>query len=915
MIPDISKAAEVANVLRNINLDLLGLSNKLNLSLEDLDDFKTAGKKLKNVEKEFTKFKDKGIKQGEDLNKLLKDFTKEKNKLKEVDKLANTTKKATDLTEKIHKALFAKIPGNAGNFLNSAATVGSILGIFAAIGLVLLVKLQEFVTGQIFNNLDSINNDLTKINTIAINNGLKLKVFDTKIQKFEKELDANAKDYYQLNKQQESFGKSLVEVKKQGNDTLYETREGRKIVEGKVTEAKKQANDALFETREGRKIIESKVTEAKKQSNDALYEARANKQKLDSEIAGIRTSFEAKIQQVNAQISKFNTNVADTFQKSVNATISKIQSDLASTRSKVDAIKPSTPTDTAAINANAVAAARALVTPLQSQVVQLAGTVGSLQGQVAAIPALANSVGNLAQSLNTVNAKADAAMNEARNKGVPNLAPIQQQLDDKFNRFVADNNKALGIRDLQQSNLSKEFDTKLADFNRQANLTSEQRFQEFKKDNDRALGIVGITQSNLSKEFDAKIADFTRQSNLTSDQRFNEFQQTNKESLGLLKKDIQQTTKEIENNKITITKIDNKLGEQAKVNDLALPKLDQILGILPLIPARAAKAIRPDIPTIPQIETAAATGTCRTTQPGGCMNKALKDNAADITNNNNTNAANILDAVNTGANGALLAGQQTILTRLGAQLPGGIGGKLSRFADWMHLDRVLNIMILAATIHNALMLSNDIGQTLIGAVNNVLQLIGLKKEDGTGFDIGSVISSSIENLIKGAIGADNYVELKTAWAKANRIYQATTNVLNSFLNLSQTILQASELIAAYTGKIGNALRKGGVILESAYGWMNPQPKFNRVTQTLESLQNGASTIQMVTQAPLDVVNAVTESTTAATEFVKAVKEDDKPVNKAVPIPEPNELKAKESQSKTDSQPLNFDFSDLFDGED
>ncbi|MBG1240980.1 hypothetical protein F8R90_07090 [Nostoc sp. NZL] len=506
-------------------------------------------------------------------------------------------------------------------------------------------------------------------------------------------------------------------------------------------------------------------------------------------------------------------------------------------------------------------------------------------------------------------------MNEARNKGVPNLAPIQQQLDDKFNRFVADNNKALGIRDLQQSDLAKEFDKKLADFNRLNNLTSDQRFNEFKKDNDKALGVIGLEQSKLSKDFDARFADFKRQNDLTSDQRFEEFERTNKESLGLIKKNLQQTTKEVEDNKTKITNIDTKLGEQAKVNEQALPKLDQILGFLPLIPARAAAAIRPDIPTIPQIETAAATGTCRTTQPGGCMNKALKDNAADITNNNNTNAANILDAVNTGANAALLQGQQTILSRLGDQLPGGIGGKLSRFADWMHLDRVLNILIFAATVHNALMLSNDIGQTLLGAINNLLTLIGLKKEDGSSFDLGSVISGSIENLIKGAIGTDNYTNLKEAWAKANRIYQATTNLLNSFLNLSQTILQASELIAAYTGKIGNALKKGGVILENAYGWMNPQPKFNRVTQALESLQNGASTIQMVTQAPLDVVNAVTESTTAATEFVKAVKEDDKPANKATAIPEPDELKAKEAQSKTDSQPLDFDFSDLFDGED
>lgn len=64
-----------------------------------------------------------------------------------------------------------------------------------------------------------------------------------------------------------------------------------------------------------------------------------------------------------------------------------------------------------------------------------------------------------------------------------------------------------------------------------------------------------------------------------------------------------------------------KIKEQEKVNKDAIPKLDQILGILPFIPARAAAAIRPDIPTIPQIETASATGTCRTLQPGGVVPK------------------------------------------------------------------------------------------------------------------------------------------------------------------------------------------------------------------------------------------------------------------------------------------------------
>jgi hypothetical protein len=219
-------------------------------------------------------------------------------------------------------------------------------------------------------------------------------------------------------------------------------------------------------------------------------------------------------------------------------------------------------------------------------------------------------------------------------------------------------------------------------------------------------------------------------------------------------------------------------------------------------------------------------------------------------------------------------------------------------------------MILAATVHNALMLSNDIGQTLIGAINNVLQLIGLKKEDGSAFDIGSVISGSIENLIKGAIGADNYLELKEAWAKANRIYQATINIFNAFQGLASAILTGLEMTAGKIGKIGNALRSAGEVLENAYGWMNPAPKFNRVTQTLENLQNGASTIQMVTQAPLDVINAVTELTTANTEFIKAIKEDNKPENKGKEAPEPDQLKLQKQTAKTASAGLELAEIDL-----
>ena len=385
--------------------------------------------------------------------------------------------------------------------------------------------------------------------------------------------------------------------------------------------------------------------------------------------------------------------------------------------------------------------------------------------------------------------------------------------------------------------------------------------------------------------------------------------------------------KEIANIKRRLTErelVDKEVNEKLKIITPVLPelnaKIDRITPTILGIPAimdkipdqtvgKIPNAISPLIPTIPQIGVVVKDKVCNPQ----CQLPSISagNNATDAVNRAKNDLADKIDKTNNAAQTGLLV---EILSRLGDKIPGGLSGKLVDGFKWLHLDRVLNVLTFIATVQNHLMLSNDIGQTLIGAINNGLQLIGLKDDKQRPINVGQIISGTIENLVKGIVGTENYATLSAQWAKANRIYQASTNVLNSFMGLTQTVLQAAEMIAAYTGKIGNALRKGGVILENAYGWMNPQPKFNRVTQTLESLQNGASTIQMVTQVPLDVVSATTELTTASTEFVKAIKEDT-PANKATPIPEPDELKAKETKSKTDSQPSPFDFSDLFDGED
>ncbi|PAX60045.1 hypothetical protein, partial [Brunnivagina elsteri] len=366
--------------------------------------------------------------------------------------------------------------------------------------------------------------------------------------------------------------------------------------------------------------------------------------------------------------------------------------------------------------------------------------------------------------------------------------------------------------------------------------------------------------------------------------------------------------RELDIRKADIDILKERIKRQEKVNEDGNKKLEDLLKLTIGIPLLIQKSsdltstqtvdrLRPEIPNL------TAQGVCRTMQPGGCSRKALDDLGNSVNNNTNNRANNLLNAFNTGANAAQIALLTKIDLKLGAQIVGGISGKLVKGFEWLQLDRALNMLTFAATVQNHLMLSRDIGTTLLGAFSNVLTLIGIKDDSGQPLNIGNIINLTIENLVKGIIGTENYVDLSMNFAKANRIYQATTNVLNSFQNISSTILSGMELIGSYTGKIGNALKKSGEVLENAYGWMNPQPKFNRISQTLENLQQGASTIQQVTQAPLDVINAVTELQTANTELVKAIKEDNKPENKAPEIPEPDKLTAEESISKNISTML------------
>lgn len=746
-----------------------------------------------------------------------------------------------------------KVPG--GTQTQKASGSGRVMGALYSLAISLgiatfMLKLNELVQAANDRNFDRLGNDLSKALSSVQLTKSQLNTTNKKVKEFELQDQRTRDRIYTLEKQ-------FPTVRENANNALYETRQGRKILEDKINVNKKLANDALYEVRKGREILENKISSIKTKIDTQFENFKAQLETIRSKISDSGTS---AIKNLQTEIIKVGIGVKEAAKK--NESLEK----------KLDALPPTI------INIQ-----KELAKIKPDEIVGT--TIKYVDGKIAEIKDILRK---------DIQPKIDAQGKEIKDIGgvtVTSYEGVTKSLKDTYSlSFEAGAAKWNEDIRAAQAEILKSTSVTISSNTTTSSAQTAQQLEKLKTE-------IKADLKQQTKELEKLRTDLdkTKQS-LPSPSEINSL----KIQTGNLSQKIPQLEKDIK--------------EQKKVNDAALPKLDDISAKLGLIPALTAKTIKPDLPTTGQIEQATGTAICRSLN-GGCAGKSLNDAVGNINNNANNNANSLLDAVNTGANAAQLGILTTINNKLGDQVPGGISGKLDRFSKWLHLDRLLNMMIFATTVHNAFQLSNDIATTLGSALSNILGLIGLKDDTGSNIDIGQIINSTVENLVKGIVGEENYQSINAAWQKANRIYQATTNVLNNLMNVNSVITNALEVIGSYTGKIGNALRIWGVVGEKAYNWMNPQPSFdNKWITKLQQLQEGANTVAMVAQIPVDGVNAVTELTNSTTEFIKAVKQE--PDTKdGLDVGEAAKVKVAVEAGKAVSAPPLFDITDLFDGDD
>ena len=235
-------------------------------------------------------------------------------------------------------------------------------------------------------------------------------------------------------------------------------------------------------------------------------------------------------------------------------------------------------------------------------------------------------------------------------------------------------------------------------------------------------------------------------------------------------------------------------------------------GIITTILAGITALVQPGA-----LQSAANAGTCQAFAPGGCAAPVGNNAAAAAANsaNNGTALASImafLQALQTLFLIPIRAGVELINTKLGPVMSGlnGIGGFLARTAEAAKIDKVLNAMNTVLLLHNAAMLSRNLGSTLGDLTSQALATIGIKDGDSP-IDVNEILGKQTNNFMSSILGAEVWAGTKTSWNKASSIIASATNLMYTVRSMFDSTREILEWTAENTGKIGNALKRFRIV--------------------------------------------------------------------------------------------------------
>lgn len=211
--------------------------------------------------------------------------------------------------------------------------------------------------------------------------------------------------------------------------------------------------------------------------------------------------------------------------------------------------------------------------------------------------------------------------------------------------------------------------------------------------------------------------------------------------------------------------------------------------------------------------------------------------------------------------GALQAGQAGILGLLQS-----VNSFMRKAWEMTRMQKVLDVLTFIGVMHNVSMLSRGVGSTFLEVVGQAVQAVGIRDEEGQVLDVHQMVTGGVETFLRAVLGDAVYEGTAEAWNKANRIISSASMIIWTVRSLFDTSLDLMEWIGENTGKIGNALKRWGVIGERDYPWMSERAqaqsrirsRFNKVTGALENTEDRISTFGIATSGVIEAQEETAE---------------------------------------------------------
>jgi hypothetical protein len=230
---------------------------------------------------------------------------------------------------------------------------------------------------------------------------------------------------------------------------------------------------------------------------------------------------------------------------------------------------------------------------------------------------------------------------------------------------------------------------------------------------------------------------------------------------------------------------------------------------------------------------------------------------------------------------------ENVLGGAGLAADGGILAKLNQMQGYAEkawqstqVQKVIDAMTLITVLHNASMISRDVGETLGFALSQALDVLGIDDEEGNALDVNGWFGTQANSFFQNLFGAETWAGLNETWNKANRIISSATMIVWTLRSIHDGTQEVLEWTAENTGKIGNALKKWGVVGERAYPWMAERVKaqdayrrkFSRILDGLEAAENTASSYAMVTSEINEISQEIGELGEQRQRFAESVRD-------------------------------------------